>query len=155
VQSGVRSGVRKDLLDLLQARPQLAARFGHFQAAFSDQQLVPERLLAICRTRIDALHNLPAQSTPCLSIDEATSVAAGSYSALSVTEVAALNLAEQLAIDAHGVTDEQVSELGKALGEPGAVTLLTAVSLFDSNARMQRVLALLRERRRAAQRVEG
>jgi len=147
-----RSGVPKNLLDLLQSRPQLATRFGHFQAAFSDQQLVPERLLAICRARIDALHRLPAVRSPNLNADDQTLLAAGDFSALSRTEVAALKLAEQLVIDAHGVTDEQVGELGKALGEPGAVTLLTAIALFDSNARMQRVLAPLSKRRRASQR---
>ncbi len=145
------SGVRKNLLDLLQARPQLAARFDHFQAAFSDQQLLPERLLAICRTRIDALHDLPAEASQQLSADEAALVSAGNFAALSTTEIAALTLAEQMAMDAHGVTAAQVSAVADALGEPGAVTLLTAVALFDSNARMQRVLAPLRERRSATQ----
>jgi len=141
--------VRQALLDLLQGRPELAVRFGHFQAAFRDQQLVPERLLEICRTRIDALHNLPLAPTQTLAPEDAALVRAGNFATLSATEIAALSLTEQLAIDAHGVSDSQVNELGQTLGEPGAVTLLTAVALFDTNARMQRVLAPLRERRTA------
>lgn len=141
--------MREALLGLLRERPELAARFAHFQAAFSDQQLVSERLLEICRTRIDALHNLPAEPAQTLSSDDLADVRAGNFSALSVTEVAALSLAEQMAIDAHGVSSTQVSELARALGEPGLVTLLTAVALFDTNARMQRVLEPLRERRTA------
>ena len=141
------AGVRQTLLDLLQGRPELAARFGYFQAAFVDQQLVPERLLEICRTRIDALHNMPPEPTQTLSSDDAALVRDGNFSTLSVTEAAALFLAEQLAIDAHGVNDAQVSKLSQALGEPGTVTLLTAVALFDANARMLRVLAPLRDRR--------
>jgi alkylhydroperoxidase family enzyme len=143
----VRSGVREALLELLEGRPELASRFGHFQAAFADQGLVPERLLDICRLRIDALHRLPAVAATVLAADEAQRVRSGDFSLLSVTEVAALALAEQMTIDAHGVDAGQISELGRALGEPGVVTLLTAVALLDTNARMQRVLQPLREQR--------
>lgn len=144
-----RSGIRTALLELLGERPELAARFGHFQAAFSDQNLLPERLLEICRTRLDALHNLPSIATELITEELANQIQAGNFASLSTTEVAALSLTEQMAIDAHGVSETQISELSAALGEPGAVTLLTAVALFDSNARMQRVLQGLYDARAA------
>ena len=144
-----RSGVRQALLELLDGRPELVARFGHFQAAFADQSLLPERLLDICRLRIDALHRLPDAASTQLPPDNADRVRRGDYSDLSATEVAALDLAEQMTLDAHGVSSAQIAQLGRALGEPGAVTLLTAIALFDTNARMQRVLQPLRDQRLA------
>lgn len=150
VQRDNGSGVRQALLDLLDGRPELAAQYGQFQAAFADQGLVPERLLDICRLRIDALHQLTAIPATVLTVGDAERVRAGDFSMLATKEVAALTIAEQLMIDAHGVSSEQIAELAKTLGEPGAVTLLTAIAIFDANARMQRVLQPLRERRVAA-----
>ena len=144
------SGIRQALLDLLKGRPELVARFGHFQAAFADQNLLPERLLEICRVRIDALHRLPAVAATQLSAEDAARVSTGDFSCLSAAERAILDLAEQMTIDAHGVAGEQITALSRELGEPGAVTLLTAIALLDTNARMQRVLQTLRDARRAA-----
>jgi len=53
---------------------------------------------------------------------------------------AALAVAEQFVVDAHGVTDEQVAELVDHLGAGATVAFTAAVGLFDGFTRFRRVL---------------
>jgi len=126
------------LAERLAGRPLLAEKFQHFQNAFHEEAFVDARLLELCRARIDALHAL-APST-LLDAQTRQQIAKGQYDAFTKQEQQALGVCEQLAIDAHGVTDDQVAALNSALGEAGAVSLLTAVSMHDANIRLQRVL---------------
>jgi len=119
--------VTPELAEMLAARPQLAEKFQHFQNAFHEEGALDLRVLELCRARIDALHGVGAE------ID-------GQFDALTDTEQQALSLAEQLAIDAHGVSDQQVAALTSVLGEAATVSLLTAVSMHDAGIRLQKVL---------------
>lgn len=127
-----------DLRASLQDREHLAQKFQHFQNAFHEEGLLDERLLELCRTRIDALHSMPATTT----LDEETQalVTQGQFSSFTQIEQQALSIAEQMAIDAHGVTDQQVTALVAELGEAAAVSLITAASMHDATVRMQLVM---------------
>jgi len=129
------------LASLLAGRPDLAEKYQHFQNAFHEEGALDARLLELCRARIDALHAV--ESTALLDADTGRLIATGQFSSFSSTEQQALGVAEQLAIDAHGVTDEQVTTLNDALGEAAAVSLLTAVSMHDAGIRTRLVLESL------------
>ena len=64
----------------------------------------------------------------------------GQFSSLTDIEQHAISVAEQLAIDAHGVTEAQVAVLNRELGAAATVSLLTAASMHDAAIRMRRVL---------------
>ena len=76
-------------------------------------------------------------------------MARGDFAELSAVERQAISLCEQLAIDAHGVSDDQVAGLAKQLGEAATVSLLTAVSMHDASIRMELVLQAAALRRGA------
>lgn len=134
--------VPPDLVEMLAGRPQLAERFQHFQNAFHEEGALEPRMLELCRARVDALHGISqgAASAAVLDVESSRQIAAGQYDGFSEQEQQALSLAEQLAIDAHGVSDEQVAELNSALGDAATVSLLTAVSMHDAGIRLQKVL---------------
>ena len=131
------------LVAALAGRPLLAQKFQHFQNAFHEEGVLDARLLELCRARIDALHGLKPSTL--LDADSRQQIAAGQFDSFTHLEQQALGAAEQLAIDAHGVTDAQVAELNAALGEAATVSLLTAASMHDASIRLQQVLEPLSE----------
>lgn len=134
--------VPPDLVEMLAGRRQLAERFQHFQNAFHEEGALEPRMLELCRARVDALHGVSqgAASAAVLDVESSRQIAAGQFDGFSEQEQQALTLAEQLAIDAHGVSDGQVAALNNALGEAATVSLLTAVSMHDAGIRLQKVL---------------
>jgi len=142
-----RPAVAAELLTQLTGKPSLAEGFLHFNLGFTDEGLLAPRLLELCRARVDALHQLPCQS----SLDDATlqNIANGEFAEFTSAERLALDLAEQLTLDAHGVRDAQVAGVAAAIGEPATVTLLTAIAMHDANVRMQKVLVPLGNLREA------
>ena len=138
--------VPPELVEMLAGRPQLAEKFQHFQNAFHEEGALDPRLLELCRARSDALHGVEqvidegAGSEAVLDVESGRQIAGGQFDAFAEHEQQALSLAEQLAIDAHGVSDQQVAALTTALGEAAAVSLLTAVSMHDARIRLQKVL---------------
>jgi len=145
-QAEVRA-VPPELVEMLADRPQLAEKFQHFQNAFHEEGALDPRMLELCRARIDALHGVNHTSAPgaeqdagLLDGESRRQIAAGQFHAFTQQEQQALSLAEQLAIDAQGVSDEQVAAVNNALGEAAAVSLLTAVSMHDAAIRLQKVL---------------
>jgi|GEM_PF-2848620 len=143
--TGARPTLPAGLPELLAGRPELATHLQSFQDSFAGDGLLDLRLLELCRTRLDGLHQEPPAST--LSAPEAASVARGEVSTLSAAEQQALDLAEQLAIDSQQVSDAQVKTVAAELGPAATVTLLTAVAMHDANLRMRKVLAALQTTR--------
>jgi len=133
--------VPSELLAMLNGRLELAGKFQHFQNAFHEEGLLNEKLLEMCRVRIDTLHG--NQATTTLDANTHTLVREGRFATFSEVEQKALVVAEHIAIDAHGVTDKQTSELVAVLGEPATVSLITAASMHDATARLQLVLSNL------------
>ena len=123
---------------MLNGRPELAGKFQHFQNAFHDEGLLDEKLLEMCRARIDTVHD--NQATTTLDAHTQNLIREGRFASFSEVEQNALAVAEQIAIDAHGITDQQVSELVVLLGEPATVSLITAASMHDATTRLQLVL---------------
>ena len=140
-QAAALRGVPEALRSMLSGRADLAAKFQNFQNAYHEEGLLDAHLLELCRARIDVLHGVESETT--LDPALAELIAHGSFASLAVHEQHALSVAEQLAIDAHGVTDQQVSQLNNMLGEAATVTLLTAVSMHDARIRLQHVLTPL------------
>jgi len=126
------------LLSLMAGRAGIAQRFSHFMNSFHEEGCLEIRLLELCRARIDALHGVQGRST----LDAKTSqlINQGSFSSLASIEQRAVAVAEQLALDAHGVTDIQVAELTAELGEAATVSLLTAASMHDATIRLHKTL---------------
>jgi len=125
---GQARAVTPELQKMLAGRALLADKFQHFQNVFHEEGALDTDLLELCRARVDVLHGL--RSTP---VEDTARV-------FSQQERQALDVAEQLAIDAHGLSDEQISALNSSLGEAAAVSLLVAVSMHDASIRLQRVL---------------
>lgn len=127
------------LRSLLSGRQLLAQKFQHFQNAFHEEGHLDARLLELCRARIDTLHGITAAT----DLDEATAkqIARGDFSHFSQLEQQALSVAEQIAIDAHGVSDQQVHQLNELMGEAATVSLMTAASMHDASIRLQQVLS--------------
>jgi alkylhydroperoxidase family enzyme len=57
-------------------------------------------------------------------------------------ERAALAVAEQFAIDVHGVDDAQFGAVAAHLGPDGAVAFAMALALFDGQSRLRRAFAV-------------
>jgi len=140
-QAAALRGVPDALRGMLSGRADLADKFQNFQNAYHEEGLLDAHLLELCRARIDVLHGIESETT--LDPALAELIARGSFASLAAHEQLALTVAETLAIDAHGVTDEQVSQLNAMLGEAATVTLLTAVSMHDARIRLQQVLTPL------------
>jgi len=58
----------------------------------------------------------------------------------TAAERAVLEVAEQFAVDVHGVTDVQFAALVEGVGPKGAVALTTGLGLFDGQSRMRLAL---------------
>lgn len=127
-----------ELRALLRQREPLAQHFQHFQNAFHEEGHLDPRLLELCRARIDTLHGI----TGTTSLDAATAqqISRGEFGGFTPVEQHALSVAEQMAIDAHGVSDQQIKRLNELLGEAATVSLVTAASMHDAGIRLQRVL---------------
>ncbi len=129
----------------LVARPDLAARYDAMLAALWASG-VEARLLELCRVAIarvlDDTEGV-ALRTPHVAIDDDTLAALAHWrtaSGFAAGERAALEVAEQFAIDVHGVTDTQFAALADAVGPKGAVALITGLGLFDGQSRMRLAL---------------
>ena len=133
--------------DLLAKQAVLADDLGAFYESLWDEELVPHRLLEICRLRIARIHDCAPEwarrdNTAALTSDESDALHRGLPTPFDDAEQSALVVAEKLPYDVHGVTDEDVARLSGHLGNAGAVKLLTAIALFDATCRMKNVLGV-------------
>jgi len=128
-------------------RPELLARYKAFYSAIWEADVLPRRVLELCRQRIAAIHGCEQEQAlrdakVRLSASEAKAVAAGNSEGFSEPERIALAIAERIPFDHHAVTDSQMAAARRSFGVPGAVALLTALCLFDSNCRWKLTFGL-------------
>ena len=121
-------------------RPAYAAAFHEVLDAIWDQDVVDATTLELCRLRIAQM--LGATPTP-------ERVDADTFTALSRWPTddrfdarmrVALGYAEQVLLDAQGVTDEHAATVIDALGEPGFLVLTYACGVFETTQRAELVL---------------
>ena len=141
------TGATTALESALEHRPELLALYRSFYGSFWADGLVSRRTLEICRLRIAAIHECEAEwlvrdAEVELTPGELADLRRGSFAGFSTQEVAALELAEQIPFAHHQVTDEQVASVKATLGEPGCVSLLTALAFFDVSCRLRLALDL-------------
>ncbi len=128
--------------ELLTAQPALAQDFTVFLDAIWNEGVVSQRLLELTRLRIAAIHDCePEWAVRRISepLDELllTHLKRGDYSLFPPQEIAVLNIAEKIPFQPHEVTDEEIEIVKGILGEPAAISLLTAMSLFDATCRLK------------------
>ena len=144
---GVDKGESPVLGSIFQHRPELAEKYRTFLDSLSQNDLLPPRLLALCRMRIAQIHGCAttvdsAVPDAGISAEEEVALLAGDVSAFGASEQAALEVAELISFAHHQISDAQVSRLNEQLGHAGCVALLTAVSFFDVNCRLELVYGL-------------
>ena len=130
---------------VLGQRPELLNRYRTFYRTLWEDDLMPRRLLEICRLRIAAIHGCAAEwavrdAQVALSEDAVQALERGEFSRFDDAEQAALAVAEQIPFAHHQISDADVAALKAALGEPAAVGLLTALAFFDVTCRLKLVL---------------
>jgi hypothetical protein len=123
-----------EFTSLLAQRPALAERYAAFLSSVQGHAAVPARLNELCRARIQQIHGI----TPA-GLDEATLVqlAATDYSSFTSAEAAGLAIAEKISFQHHGITDDDVEQVRQEVGNDGCVALLTALSFYDVECRLQ------------------
>lgn len=152
------TGVPLTLAQLVELRPGLSADHQRMQAALWTLQQPSPVTLELCRLRI--AHLVGAASEVARRTPEA--VAAGlteaRIAALSAwptdqgcteEERASLALAEQVAMDAHGVTEDDVHRGRTALGDEGLVALMIGLAVFEGTARAAAILGAAPDERLA------
>lgn len=142
-----RAARRRDVLAL---RPELAAAHDALLDTIWEQ--VDPVLLELCRLRMAKLMGAAtaqAERSP-------QALAAGLTEdlverlprwpedpAFTDAHRAAMAFAEQLVIDHHGTTDDQVAALTAALGAEGVVALTTALGVWDNQHRLDLALGVV------------
>jgi alkylhydroperoxidase family enzyme len=134
----------------LSHRPELLERYRAFYGSFWEDGLVPRQILELCRLRIAAIHDCDAEwqvrdAQVELTPAQLAGLRSGRFDAFAEDQRVALELAEQLPFAHHAVTDAQVAAVQDLLGEPGCVSLLTALAFFDVSCRLRLVLDLAAE----------
>lgn len=129
-------------------RPGLQPRLGELLTRLWNSDAVSPRILELCRLRVAAILGCETEQrsrTPGAGVDEATIAdlpdwpTSGRFTA---ADRACIAYAEQFAMDAHGVEDDQVAEVRARVGDEGAVALTMGLALFEGLARVQQVLAV-------------
>lgn len=136
-----------ELASFLQHRPDLAEKYQGYLAGLEKREVLPLRLLALCRIRIAQIHGRLIESDDRrvavgIGDQEVVALAAGDSSGFSEQERAALEVAELISFAHHQISDAQVARLNEILGHEGCVTLLTALSFIDVNCRLELVYGL-------------
>jgi hypothetical protein len=127
-------------------RPELLEGFLAFEASFQHDGLVPPRLLELCRLRIACMHGAASQwrkrdETVVLTPGELAALRDGRLDAFRDAERAALDVAECMPFQHRAIDDATVAAVVRHLGEPGCVSLMTAVAVFDARCRLEAVLS--------------
>jgi alkylhydroperoxidase family enzyme len=131
-------------------RPEYAAALEAVETALWRQQAIDPALLVLCQYRISGLLG----AAPAVLLGQPDPAALGVEDQLAVlprwptdpafgpTERTCLSYAEQLLLDASGVTDEQAAEVVAAVGQDGFVVLTYACGLFETRLRAELVLGI-------------
>ena len=135
------------LRGLFAHRAELLAGFEKFQASIAESEALSLRVLELCRLRVAAIHGAQEvwqMRDPAVQLgdEELQALQSGEITAacFSVSDSAALAVAEAMPYNHHALEDEQVAALSEAFTHEGCVNLLTAVAFFDVSCRWQLVL---------------
>jgi len=130
-------------------RPNLFAAWRKFAGLFWEKRLVDPVLLELCRLRIAQLHgaayplSLRTPEAAAAGLDEAKISRLAEWwkqPGFSELERAALRFAEQFALDAGAMSDEEAKPVTSALGDAGTVAFIEALAIFDGFGRFCRML---------------
>ncbi|MCU1343765.1 MAG: hypothetical protein JWL70_31 [Acidimicrobiia bacterium] len=123
-------------------RPDYADALRRVEAAIWHQELVDTELLQLCQRRIAQLlrHRSSADPGATELVDAVSSWPTDPR--FSDRHRVCLAYAEQLLIDAEGVTDQQAAAVVDALGEGGFMVLTYACGFFETRTRADLVLGL-------------
>ncbi len=111
-------------------RPAYAAAMRDVEAAIWAQDVLEPEILEVCRQRIAQLLG---------SEERADGVHA--TRAFTDRERTCLDFAEQVLIDAQGVTDDEAARVIESVGEGGFLVLLYACGFFETTERARILLA--------------
>ena len=120
--------------------PELLSRYKAFYSALWDDDLVPRRVLELCRLRIAAIHDCAAEwavrdREVALGRSDELALKRGDFGAFTASEQAALSIAEQFPFQHHAVSDGDVAAAAEAFDHQGAVALMVALAFFDVTCR--------------------
>ena len=132
---------------VLAHRPELLTKYRTFVQSFWRDNLVPRRVLELCRLRIAYIHDCQAElavrdAEVALTDAEIAALRTGEFDSFDASERAALTLAEHIPFAVHSIEDAWVTAADEHFGHPGCVALLTALSFFDVACRMKLVFGL-------------
>jgi hypothetical protein len=113
-------------------RPAYAAAMREVDAAIREQEVLDPRILELCRLRIAQL----------LGASEAAEAAVAEEAAFTEAHRVCLGYAEQLLLDAQGVSDEQAAEVIDAVGEAGFLVLTYACGFFETTQRARLLISV-------------
>jgi alkylhydroperoxidase family enzyme len=122
-------------------RPAYAEALRELEAAVWAQDQVDPELLELCRLRIAQMLNAAAAMTapPVAVAPDAALVAQlrqwPTSDGFSERQRVALGFAEQLVVDAQGVSDEQAAQVIATLGDGGFLVLTYACGFFETTQR--------------------
>ncbi|MEM7018758.1 MAG: hypothetical protein AAF512_15635 [Pseudomonadota bacterium] len=133
-----------ELESLIGNHSAILERYRAFYLGLWRDELVPRRVLELCRLRIAFIHNAAAEVSlkdpeAHVSEDEIEALRLGHFGQFTNEEQYALQLAEQMPHAHHQITDEEVQHVSAAFGNNGCVGLLTALAFFDVTCRLKLV----------------
>ena len=111
-----------DLESVLDARPELLAKYKAFYTNLCTDENVPHRVRELCRLRVAAVHGCDAEwqlrsANVTIDEEELTALRAGKLQSFAPSEQAALSIAQTLPFGQHELSDDQVTAARSHLGE--------------------------------------
>ncbi len=135
------------LPSVLRARPDLSGRYETLVGGVWRAGVDPH-VLELCRIRmaqqLGDVAGAALRSPEAAGLDEALVVGLDrwwSHPGFDELARATLSVAEQFALDVHGVSDEQFAAVSQRLGAAGAVAFSFALALFDGQSRLRLAFA--------------
>jgi alkylhydroperoxidase family enzyme len=129
-------------------RPEYAAAMRHVEEALWAQDVVEPEILELCRLRIAQLLGAPDELTfrspAAAGLDQALVDNLPQWPTSPLFDErlrACLGFAEQMVIDAQGVTDQDTQRLTDAVGEGGFLVLAYGCGFFETTQRARLLLA--------------
>lgn len=131
--------------------PEARDRFQDLHEALYDEEKVDPVLVELCRLRVAQIigcepeQDMRTPAAMAAGLTEETIAELRQWPTsprYGDAERAVLGLAEQIVIDASGVTVDDVVEVRKHLSDPEVTALAVAVAMFDANARFRVALGV-------------
>jgi hypothetical protein len=113
---------------LLAGRPDLVAGIERLTGLVEDGRIDPE-ILSLCRRRVGTLLGCPAHAGPVPAREQ-----------MDETQRACVDFAEMFVMDHQAITDDDARRVTDQIGDPGLVTLTTALAVYDGFCRFEHVM---------------